>query len=130
VQDKINKLKEDAKQLEELLSEFPDLHEYRGRWRTFLVSKKVNENPEKCYTSHACGCCGDSPLQAWFYSKRNGKEIYSDPPYVYVGDKNPYYDYSDDSQRDIWDENWRDNVKNKISEAALKLIGGDVNVRQ
>lgn len=118
----IDELRRRADELETLRAEFPDLREYPTRWRKVLVSKAVNAKPEGAYTSHACGCCNDSPLYAWFYVQRGKTRVYSDPPFVCVGEKNPYYLHLDDELPDRWSEDWREKVAASICAEATAML--------
>lgn len=119
--EKINKLKNEASNLETLIEEFPDLHEYPGRWQTFLSSKKVNDNPEKINYGHSCGCCEDAALYIYFYVERLGTKVYSDPPFICIGSKNEYYGEIEDESRYILNENREETVNKIIGKKAWEL---------
>lgn len=124
MEEEIARLRQRADLLERLKEEFPDLHEHHTRWRVVLVSKKVNEKPEKAYTKHSCGCCSDAVVQAWFYAEREGEHVYSEPPYVVVGEKNPACAWDDDALPQLWDADWRDKVRAHAGEVGVKLLKG------
>lgn len=102
--------------LNRLIVEFPDLAEYRGRWETVLTSKLVNACPDKVYLKHSCGCCADAALQAWFHVERDGERVYTNPPYVCVGEKDMWGPHDD-----VWLDDWEDRVRKAIGEAAVRL---------
>jgi hypothetical protein len=105
------RLRERASLLDRLAQEFPGLEERRLRWRTVLVSPAVNASPERCYTAHSCGCCDDAALYAYFCVERHGEKVYTDPPFVWVGQRD----------RDGWLEDWEDRVRRQIGESAVSL---------
>lgn len=70
-----------------ILSKFPDVEEYRGRWKTIWKSPSVNSLVNDVHIHHNCGCCEDSPLEAWPFIEVDGVCIYSDPPRFVVGEK-------------------------------------------
>lgn len=115
--DKIEELRRSADQLERLSKEFPDLHEYQTRWKTVLVSKQVV--PEKTSRSYSCGCCADAALYQWFYVVRDGKYVYTDPPFICIGAKNEYY--GSDEPINIMSEEWEDVIRDKLGDKALDL---------
>jgi len=119
---RIQSLKREADVLESLREEFPDLHEYKTRWRTVLVSKRVNENPEAVHTCHSCGCCLDAWLDAWFHVKRGEKLIYTDPPILGIGTGNDAYGLGDNEPRDNWLPDWKEKVKRHCGVKGIDLL--------
>lgn len=115
----IEKLRKRADQLEKLKSEFPDLREYGDRWEKILISKQVK--PEKYSLKHSCGCCDDSPLLMYFYVERHGERVYTDPPYVRVGEKNRNYG-EEGEPIDIWYPGWKLDVTKAYGEEVLALL--------
>jgi len=118
-----NKLTQQAQEAQSQLSlfeQFPDLHEYRGRWRSFLCAKSVNPIAEDVGFVHSCGCCDDAVLYAMPYVERGGQRIYSDPPQIGVGEKAGYYSYGerpwDDWQLEVKKHGLTDRIVEKIEE--------------
>jgi len=92
LQEKITEQKENLKKIEEINKKFPNLREYKDRWSNlYLCTKDVNTLVNEVYFKHNCGCCEDSPLEAWTYINIENKKIYSDPPNFTIGEKIPYY---------------------------------------
>lgn len=111
--EKLDKLRAEQRSLEKLLEDYPDLEEVKTRWRTLLCSKVVNGNPQKVYTAHSCGCCGDAALYLYFCNREGGELIYSNPPYICVGAKS----YGED----VWDKDWEDKVVKHAGQKGLEL---------
>lgn len=112
VQDEIESLRKaseksamDAERISRLLSRYPDLKRYVGRWnKVAYYSKSVNPIVDKVDIRHNCGCCSDSPLEAWPYVDTEDGKVYSDPPSFFVG--NRAYDYGDE-ETPGWDDRMR-----------------------
>ena len=74
-----------------LCEEFPDLHITRDRWRKERLSaKSANALCDDVWFNHNCGCCADSPLQAWPHVKRGELRIHSDPACFMIGERNAW----------------------------------------
>jgi len=123
--EKIMELKEQIVQEEEklqthkkLLDIFPDLSEDHDRWGNVrLKSKSINEQADKVFMNHNCGCCDDSPLQAWPYKEFHGVNIFSDPACFMVGISN----YG--ACGDIEDYEWETKLRDKnISEVVIEKV--------
>ncbi len=109
IDDLKNKLTQQVQEANSQLSlfeQFPDLHEYMGRWRSYLCAKSVNSITENVGFVHSCGCCDDAVLYAMPYIERDGHRIYSDPPQIGVGEKAGYWC----SGEKPWDD-WQEEVK-------------------
>lgn len=126
IQDEITKLRNEAqskeaeaKQLEALLAEFPDLQKYTGRWKKVaFYSKAVNQHVERFDIRHNCGCCSDSPLEVWPFLETPHGKVYSDPPKFVVGEQ---HWISGDRPYDGW--------KDKLQEAQIpEVIIGTVEM--
>lgn len=79
---------QEAKRLETLLAEFPDLQKYTGRWnKVAFYSKAVNSRVDRFDLRHNCGCCNDSPLELWPYLETPHGKVYSDPPKIVIGEQ-------------------------------------------
>ncbi len=112
------KLEEEASRLERLAVLFPDLSKYVGRWsKVVYKSKLVNEHATEVETRHNCGCCKDSPLEAWVFLETPVGRVYSDPPMFIIGESNPY-NYGDDLDPG-WDNKLRDA---KIPESIISTL--------
>jgi hypothetical protein len=98
MQDEIEKIKAQAAELlakadkmEKLKQLFPDIKVHTNRWGTKRnYSKQVNSVATNVEIRHNCGCCADSPVEAWPYLNTEFGPIYSDPPSFFVGEQNGY----------------------------------------
>lgn len=100
---------QEAKRLEVLLAEFPDLQKYTGRWnKVAFYSPTVNGRVNRFDMRHNCGCCRDSPLELWPYLETPHGKVYSDPPKFVIGEQ---HWISGDRPSDDW--------KKKLQEAGL-----------
>jgi hypothetical protein len=80
--------------LEMLQKEVPDLEINTNRWRTERYSSQsVNSIVDNVEIGYNCGCCSDSPVEAWPFVDRAGERIFSKPASFQVGEKG--YDYVD-----------------------------------
>jgi hypothetical protein len=120
IDDEIKNFREQADRLERLKAEFPDLRRVHTRWREVLASKHTNDHPEGVEVKHACGCCNDSPLQAWFYVTRDRERVYADPPEIRIGTKNPYARYG--GPDDDWYPDWEEKVREHAGESGVELL--------
>jgi hypothetical protein len=117
-QEEARKLGEEASRLERLTILFPDLTKHVGRWNKVVYkSKLVNENANGVETRHNCGCCRDSPLEAWVFLETPAGRVYSDPPMFVIGESNPYG--SGDDLDLGWDGKLRDA---KIPESVISTL--------
>lgn len=74
--------------LTELQKLYPDLKKHVGRWnKVAFYSTKVNASVDNVDMRHNCGCCSDSPLEAWPYLETPHGRVYSDPPMFWVGER-------------------------------------------
>lgn len=74
--------------VERLRIEFPDLETHEDRWATVrYMAKSANARVDNVDFRYNCGCCADSPLQAMPYLEFNGLRVYSNPFYLFVGEK-------------------------------------------
>jgi len=83
------------------------------------MSKSVNNKANEVWFNHNCGCCPDSPLQAWphIIHKETGTKIHSNPACFMVGEQvafgigeQPY-------------DNWQEKLKKEnISSTVIKKI--------
>lgn len=115
------KIKQEEKEIEnkkKLLERFPDLEEHRDRWGNIrFISSEINTIADKVFINHNCGCCPDSPLQAWPYKEFFGIKVFSNPTQFFVGQKNQF------GIGDIPDQDWEEELrKENISEEAIKEI--------
>jgi len=89
LKEKIAQKEKEAEVLKSLVEIFPDLKEHRDRWGNIrLMSKAINDIADEVFMNHNCGCCSDSPLQAWPYKEFEGTKVFSDPTCFFVGEKN------------------------------------------
>ena len=83
------KKKEEASKVERLAELFPDLEVVNGRWnRTVYSSAQVNARATHVFMRFNCGCCSDSPLEAWPYLETPYGHVYASPAFFFVGEKN------------------------------------------
>ena len=118
------KLEQEAKKtqvelskLDRLTELYPDLKKHTNRWGTVrYCSPFVNFKVDEVELRYNCGCCGDSPLEAWPYTTtKDGDRVYSDPPYFDVGEKG--------WGRDRASPGWDDKLRSKgIPEALISRI--------
>lgn len=81
-----NDIENDIQIIEDIKSNYGDLDVHIDRWENRrLCSKSINPIVDKMYVRRDCGCCADSPQDAYFYIEVNGEKIYSDPVRVYIG---------------------------------------------
>lgn len=74
--------------IENLASIYPDLERFEGRWKRVVYrSALANEKVTDVFFRYNCGCCGDSPLEAWPFLKTEHGEVYSKPAYFSVGER-------------------------------------------
>lgn len=124
VQDELAKLNKEAsdkvaeaERLVRLSAAFPDLQKHVGRWnKVAYYSASVNSKVDQVEFRYNCGCCSDSPLEAWPYLNTTEGRVYSDPPCFQVGEKHylgggrPYSD-------------WRSRLeKVGLSEVVIQLV--------
>jgi hypothetical protein len=90
----------EAERLARLSASFPDLKKHVGRWdKVAYYSAEVNSKVDQVEFRYNCGCCSDSPLEAWPYLNTTNGRVYSDPPCFQVGEKHhlggsrPYSDW-------------------------------------
>lgn len=81
----------EAGRLERLLQLYPDLKRYEGRWKKVAYySPAVNRVATGVDIRHNCGCCSDSPVEAWPFADTPEGPVYTDPPKFWVGKRDPY----------------------------------------
>lgn len=89
----------------ELLKEFPDLEEFGDRWNNiYFKAKSADSKVNQVWFNHNCGCCADSPYQAWPYIEFAGEKIHSSLGCIVVGE-------SDDYEGERPYPNWEEKVK-------------------
>lgn len=124
IQEELTKLNKEAaektaevERLTLLSTEFPDLKKHVGRWdKVAYYSSSVNSKVDQVELRHNCGCCSDSPLEAWPYLETPNGKVYSDPPCFqvgemhYLGGDGPY-------------PKWKEGLKSAgISEVVIEVI--------
>lgn len=78
----------DAARLEQLALRFDNLQRHIGRWNHVVYCSPVaNTQVTDVFMRFNCGCCDDSPLEAWPYLKTEHGEVYSNPPCFVVGER-------------------------------------------
>ena len=89
--EKLREQREDLDRTEKAIGLYPDIEEHSDRWGTKrLSSPSVNKDTDKVFIKHNCGCCPDSPLEAWPYKNVEGVRVFSKPAYFMVGEKNQW----------------------------------------
>lgn len=107
----------EAERLVRLHEKYPDMKKYVGRWnRIAYYSRSVNEIVDEVELRHNCGCCNDSPLEAWPFLQTENGRVYSDPPRIVVGEK---HWIAGDRPEDGWEEKL---LKEKIPEKIIEVI--------
>ena len=116
IEDQITELNNKKKVVEKYF----DISEYIDRWGTKRLSTTaINKEVNCVIIKHNCGCCDDSPLEAWPYKLINGIEVYSKPAHFYIGEKNAYGcgdEPEDDWQKDLRIAEIPEFIINKIQE--------------
>lgn len=93
---------ERLRKVQSLINTYPDLKEYKDRWgRKYYTSSMINEKVDQVEIRHACGCCADSPLLAYFYKEIDGIKIYADPYSICIGNQNEF------GYGDVPNPNWK-----------------------
>jgi hypothetical protein len=124
IQSELDKLNKEAaektaevERLTRLAIEFPNLQKHVGRWnKVAYYSISVNSRVDQVELRHNCGCCHDSPLEAWPYLEVSGGRVYSDPPCFSVGEK--HYQGGDKPY-----PRWREELKAVgISDEVIEVI--------
>lgn len=115
------KLEQQEKKIEnqkKLLEKFPGIKEHSDRWGTIrLISKEINTIADEVFINHNCGCCPDSPIQAWPYKEFFGIEVFSDPTQFFIGQQNQF------GIGEIPDSDWEEELrKENISEEVIRKI--------
>lgn len=119
VQKKLEELeqkKAEAKLVEALLVEFPDLKITTDRWkRQRYSSASVNARATSVDFRHNCGCCPDSPLEARPYIEALGVQIFANPDRYCVAEKYNVYEV----ELPGWEADMR---KEGVSDAAIEQV--------
>lgn len=118
IEDQITELTNKKKIIEKLVEKYWDIAEYTDRWESKRFSTRmVNTEVDCVMMKHNCGCCDDSPLEAWPYKLVEGTEVYSNPAFFFIGEKNN--DGTGDKPYDNWQEKLR---KENITEYVIGKI--------
>lgn len=87
------KARDELAKITRLREEFPDLETHVDRWKTVrYMATSANARVDEVEFRNSCGCCPDTPVLALPYLEFEGVRIYSNPCYLYVGERS--YDYS------------------------------------
>jgi hypothetical protein len=115
----------EAERLAELAKLYPDLRKRIGRWnKVTYFSKAANATATGVDLRHNCGCCSDSPVEAWPYAETPYGRVYSDPPVFWVGER---CDYSESGERA--DEGWDLKMREAgIPEPTIARVGAYLGV--
>ena len=74
--------------LHNLKDKFPDIKINVDRWKNQRkFTEKVNSIVDQVEITHNCGCCSDSPLEAYPYVVIDDSKVYSNPPCFTIGEK-------------------------------------------
>lgn len=80
----------ELERVEKLTALYPDLERHTGRWnRVVYCSSLANETVTDVFTRYNCGCCSDTPFEAWPYLKTEHGDVYSKPACFMVGEQHP-----------------------------------------
>ena len=106
----------EAAKLADLLVRFPDLRRHVDRWeKVAYCSASVNGRVTDVEFRYNCGCCSDSPLEAWPFVVIDGQRVYSDPPVFRVADR--------DSGGDVPYEGWHTQLAAAgLPEAVIAMV--------
>lgn len=106
-------------ELKSLKAIYPDLERGKGRWdKIYVCSASVNNKVTNYETRYNCGCCGDTPLEVWFFVELDGgkKKVYSNPASFFVAKKS---NWGSDEPIAGWKDELR---KSNIPESMIKQI--------
>lgn len=111
-----NKKLDEAKKLQKLQEEFPDIRKHVGRWgKVAYCSKSVNNKATGFDIRHNCGCCYDSPLEVWPFADTPSGRVYTDPPMFTIGE--------DTSRGDRLYKGWESKLRNdNIPESIIEKL--------
>ena len=113
----MQKKADELDRLEKLTTRYPDLSRHTGRWnRVVHCSTLVNEQVDRVYFRYNCGCCSDTPLEAWPYLETEFGDVYSNPACFFVGEQ---HWISGAQPNEKWEETLREA---KISDTAIDRI--------
>ncbi|KKM80714.1 hypothetical protein LCGC14_1337050 [marine sediment metagenome] len=115
IQEKLKDSQEQTKTLEILIKKYPDLDIHRDRWSAErYIAKSVNSKVNDVWFNHNCGCCEDSPLQAWPFiiDDETKEKIHTKPACIAVGEKNQWG--SGEIPWEDWEENFKKHNINSI----------------
>ena len=117
----LQRIKEQIAELnnqKKVIEKYWDISENIDRWSTKRFSTAmINSEVNDVMIKHNCGCCEDSPLEAWPFKEIEGIKVYSKPAYFYIGEKNAY------GIGDNPDEDWQALMrKSNIAEPVIKII--------
>ena len=116
-----------AEKLAALAGLFPDLKKYVGRWEKIaFYSAAANERATGVDIRHNCGCCEDSPVEAWPYVETEHGKVYTDPPRFVVGERDYAADGGERANED-WDKRLREA---RIPEAVIARVGAYLGVAE
>lgn len=115
--DEANEKLSAAKRLVALKSIYPDLKRQEGRWgKKVYASATANASVDSVDLRHNCGCCPDSPLEAWPYLETEYGRVYSLPAMFVVGEATY-------CQGDVPRSGWKERLlENNIAPEAIKII--------
>lgn len=84
----LEKRQAELNRVENLAFLYPDLERKVGRWnRAVYSSEAVNAIATDVFFRYNCGCCADSPLEAWPFVNTEHGEVYSRPAFFFVGEQ-------------------------------------------
>lgn len=100
IDDHIKRLETEAKKAQDelakinhLRAEFPDLQTHVDRWKNVrYMAESANARVFQVEFRNSCGCCRDTPVIALPYLEFEGQRVYSNPCYLYVGERTYNYE--------------------------------------
>jgi hypothetical protein len=105
-----------------LLEKYPDLELHVNRWnQERLMSSLVVATDVDI--GHNCGCCADSPVEVWPFTKEGETKIYVKGIPFIVGEKNSY-EYGEVAY-EAWDKKLREKG---LSEELIKQVASYLGV--
>lgn len=123
--DKIKQQKFELNKIEKALELYPDIEENRDRWGDEkLSSPSINVETDSVLINHNCGCCPDSPLQAWPYRMVEGVKVFSKPACFTVGEENQWG--CGEIEYDNWQEKLRkENIPEKVIDQVQEFFNNN-----
>ena len=114
-QSEADKRSQELNTIRSLQARYPDLEQVTHRWKKETFSTTgVNNITTDVDIRHSCGCCPDSPIEAFPYAIVEGVKLYSKPSRFCVGEK------YEPGFGELASTGWADNMRKEgIAEAVI-----------